>query len=770
MQNIYSTFEFNKIQNQLLEFSKTELGKELISNLVMLDSVNQVREELEDLKEVISIISRFGPMPISPSLNAVRMLQEAKRAGILTPRDLDMIAEDVLTSLSLIKFMNKIKEGYPRISEKVSNFADLTNLEKEIHRVINSAQAIKDKASDKLFQIRTKIKKVESTLQDRVSNLASSCASYLTETSVTLRDGHFVLPVKTAYKNKVPGIIYDVSDSGNTTFIEPIQIIQMNVEIASLRCEENEEIRRILRELTNLVLLNEYEILNNNQIISILDFLSCKALFALANNHEIAELTNKQHLSLIEARHPLIDKEKVVSNTFNLDEEQRLIIISGPNAGGKTVSLKTVGMLILMNQCGLAIPCKKASLGYFKNIFVDIGDNQSLSDNLSTFSAHMSQISEIIRICGGKDLILVDELGTGTDPKEGEALALSIVKYLEKKHCLAMISSHFGALKEYAFTSKTLDNSSMIFDEENLKPTYIFRQGAPGRSYALDVANRYGIPQEVVDDAKEYVKKDENSSAEELMKQLQIKVNESAKLEKLLNEKQKELDRKEKRLTSDEENLKNRREHLLEEVKDTKASLLEKAKKEIDYIISQLSNGDMKLHEVIELKKQLESIEENEEVEEFNEEISIGDYVTIPSLDMTGKVIRINSSKVKVQTDAGMSFDIEKNKLHKVEKPKQSTKKVSQRREYMDIINTSISLELNIIGLRVEEAMVKVVKYIDQCRLKNLKQVRIIHGFGSGALRKATREYLDKQKDLSYRAGGEYEGGGGATVVIFNER
>ena len=769
MQNIYETFEFYKIQEFLLEHAKTEVGRESIRDLVMLPNIDSVKEELEDLKEVLSIIQRFGPLPISPSLNAIRMLQEAKRAGILTARDLDMIAEDVLTSLALIKFMKKIEVGYPRISNKVLTFADLTNLEKEIHRVINSAQGIKDKASDKLFQIRTKLKKVEASLQDRVASLAASYSTYLNDTSVTLRDGHFVLPVKTAYKNKIPGVVYDVSDSGNTTFIEPIEIVQINVEITSLRCEENEEIRRILKELTNLVLLNEYEILNNNQIIGVLDFLSCKANYALANDHEIATINNKQYLSLIEARHPLIDRNKVVSNNFYLDDVKRIIIISGPNAGGKTVSLKTVGLIVLMNQCGLAVPVKKAELGYFKNIFIDIGDNQSLSDNLSTFSAHMSQISEIIRFCGGKDLILVDELGTGTDPKEGEALALGIVKFLEKKHVLAMISSHFGALKEYAFLSETLDNSSMIFDETNLVPTYIFRQGAPGKSYALDVATRYGIPEEVVKDAKDYAKKHENSQVDDLMRELQLKVNEVAKLEKELLNKQREIERKEKRLAVDEENLKNRRDHLLEEVKNTKKDMIDKAKEEIDYIISQLSNGDLKLHEVIELKNKLEELEENEETEEFNEVIELNDYISVPSLGIYGRVVRLKGTKAKIQSDSGMSFDIDVNKLHKEEKPKVGHAKPSKNREYEDIINTSVSLELNIIGLRVEEAMSKVTKYIDNCRLKRLKQVRIIHGFGSGALRNATRKYLDTQKDLTYRPGGEYEGGGGATVVIFND-
>lgn len=771
MQNIYETFEFCKIKEQLLEFAKTEVAKTAIEELVMFSSSLEVKNSLEDLKEMMSIIVRFGQLPISRSKDALLMIQEAKRAGILTARDLDMIAEDVLTSLVLIKFMKKIEVMYPRIISKTAEFKDLSNLEKEIHRVINSSQGIKDNASDKLFSIRAKLKKAEASLQDKVTSLAAGYSSYLNDTSVTLRNGHFVLPVKTAYKNKVPGIIYDISDSGNTTFIEPLSIVQLNVEIASLKCEENEEIRRILKELTNLVLLNEYEIVNNNKIIGELDFLSSKANFALENDHEIAEILDEQHLSLIDAKHPLIDKNKVVANSFNLNQEQRIIIISGPNAGGKTVSLKTVGLLVLMNQCGLAIPARKAQSGYFKNIFVDIGDNQSLSDNLSTFSAHMSQISEIVNTCGGKDLILVDELGTGTDPKEGEALALGIVQYLEKKHCFALISSHFGALKEYAFVSKCLDNSSMIFDEENLKPTYIFRQGAPGKSYALDVANRYGIPLEIVSLAKEYVKKDDNSSVDDLMKELQSKVNENAKLEKQLLKEKQTLEYNQKRLLVDETNLKNKRNKLLEEVAETKKKMIQDAKMQIDDIIKQMMTSDLKVHEIIELKKKIDNIEEDVTQEEFNEDIKVGDFISIPSLDIQGKVMKLNNDDAKIMTTSGFTFNTKKNKLHKTEEVEKPVKKarITTNRSYEDVINTSVSLELNIIGLRVEEAMIQVRKYIDNCRLKNLKQVRIIHGFGSGALRNATREYLDKQKDLKHRPGGEYEGGGGATVVIFHE-
>ena len=766
MQDIYQTFEFNKIQASLKEYAKTELGREMIDSLTMLPNQKLVKEALLDLNEMMSIVTRFGIMPISTSANALFLIDLAKKTSLLTPRDLNLIADDVLTSQAILKFINKIDVSYPRIKSKTDTFEDLSSLEKEIHRVITPSLTISDKATPELKAIRDKLRKLESSLQQKVASLTFTYSKYLNDDNATIRDGHFVLPVKTIEKSHVLGIVYDVSDSGATTFIEPMEIVQINNQLTSLKVEENEEIRKILKGLTALVLLQEKEIIHNNNVIAQLDFLIAKSLYAGEIDAVVAENSEKQIVDLLEARHPLINKNKVVANTYHIDEEKRVVIISGPNAGGKTVSLKTVGILVLMNQCGLAVSAEKATLGYFKNIYIDIGDNQSLSDNLSTFSAHMNQIGEITQNVGGKDLVLIDELGTGTDPREGEALALSIIKYLENKHCLAMVSSHFAALKEYAFLSDCIDNSSMIFDEEKLLPTYKFRQGAPGMSYALDVANRYGISVEIVAEAKDFLAKSSTNDTNQLLSILQKKLDSASKMEDEMKRKKRELEALEKKLESDEQLLKDRRNKLLEDVKEEKQQIIDKAKQEVDDIISALSKDGTKLHEIIDLKKKLEDLEESEEIIDYNEEIHNGDYVSIPALSINGRITRINGNKARIVSDAGLSFDAELSKLHKINAPKES--KVKKSTNPIDLsLGTNVSLELNIIGMHVEEANSALVKYIDNCRLKHFKQVRIIHGFGSGALRKMTRDYLDTQKDLSYRAGDGSEGGGGATVVIF---
>ena len=766
MQNIYETFEFNKIKEHILEYAKTELGKVYIDELMMYDTPDKVNNALLDLKEISSIIVRFGPLPINNSANALVLIDMAKKTGLLTPRDLHLIAEDVLTIVKISAFLKKIESGYPRIVEITSGFVDLSNLEKEIHRVITNSLTVADNATPDLAAIRHKLKKIEAELQSKIASIALAYSKYLNDDNITIRDGHFVLPVKTVDKSRINGIVYDVSDSGNTTFIEPLEIVQINNEITALKVQENEEVRKILKSLTALVLLHEGEIINNNKIIAKLDFLSAKANYMSEINGEIADSVTSQTIELISARHPLIDPRKVVANSFILNEEQPIIIISGPNAGGKTVSLKTVGLLVVMHQSGLALPIRKGQLGYFKHIYIDVGDNQSLSDNLSTFSAHISQIGEIINSVGGKDLVLLDELGTGTDPKEGEALAVQVTKYLEEKHALAMISSHFAAMKEYAFLSQKISNASMVFDEENLSPTYHFKQGVPGKSYALEVASRYGIDKDIIAKAKEFLKENTQNSSAELLEILQKKIEETTKLEEELAKREAELDKRSKKLENDEEIFETKRENMLSDVKEEKARLIADAKKEIADIISKMHNSDMRVHEVIALKKELEELEEKEEEEVFDEEIGVDDYVSIPSMNIYGKVVRIKGDKAHIITDSGLAIDVSKSKLHKVNKPKVGTTKV-KKTNYDLAVNTNVGIELNLIGMRVEEAKSALIKYLDNCRLKHLSQVRIIHGFGSGALRKMVREYLDTQKDLTYRAGGEHEGGGGCTVVIF---
>ena len=772
MQDLELTFELFKIKEAINEYARSETGRNSASNLMMLENKESVVKELNYLKETMSIIQRFGVFPIASSADALRLLELARKTSILTPRDLNLIAEDILTSQKIIKYFQKVGEEYPLLKEKISQFNDLDNLEKEIRRVITNSLTIDDNATSELKAIRGKIKRLEAQLNSLVLTLSNSYASYMNGDNSTIRDGHYVLPIKTKDKSKVLGVVYDISDSGSTTFIEPLEIVEINNAITALRVEENEECRKILKALTALAIIQEKEILNNNRIIAELDFYGAKAQYGLRINGEIAEIGDEQLIELYNARHPLIDEHKVVPNTYILSKDQAIIVISGPNAGGKTVSLKTVGLLVMMNQCGLAIPVSKARLSYFKNIYVDIGDNQSLSDNLSTFSAHMSNIAFIVDNCRKNDLVLLDELGTGTSPKEGEAIALAVTKKLENKECFAMISSHFEALKEYAMTAPHIANSSMIFDEDKLLPTYQFRIGVPGQSYALSVAKRFGLNEAIIKEAEDYLSNSLNGENTRLLNALESKMVEITNLENALLKKQKELDAKEIELRNSEEKIKNQKEHLLEEVELEKQQIIEETKEKIQEIMDSLNQDNIKLHQVVDLKKQIEQLEKEPTTVIYNEEINVDDYVSVPALNIEGFVKRINGKKAHIVSSSGIAFDVSIDKLHKIDAPKKQKPTANVKNGYRvdNIVKNRVELELNLIGLRVSEAQSKLERYIDDCRLLNYHSVRIIHGFGSGALRKMVRAYLDEQDDLTYRPGDMYEGGGGATVVIFNDR
>ncbi len=768
MQDIYQTFEFSRILQDIADLCKTEKGKEDVLNIHKFSSKKEVVDSLNELKEMTSIISRYSYLPISTSINMINIIELAKKTALLTPRDLSLVREDILTGRKLTNYFSKVDNSYPVILNLINQITDLSSLEKEIKRVITPSLTVSDHATNELFEIRTKLKNLESNLNSKVASIAFHYSSYLSDDNVTIREGHFVLPVKTAYKNKVLGIIYDVSSSGNTTFIEPLEIVQINNDIASLKISENEEVRKILKSLTSLVLLQEEEVKKNNAIIARVDFDSAKAIYALNNEMNIAEMSDVQEIHLYQARHPLIDKKVAVSNDYHLSNESRIVIISGPNAGGKTVSIKTVGLLTLMHLSGLAIPASKGNIGYFNHIYIDIGDNQSLSDNLSTFSAHMKQISEIVDLVKEKDLVLLDELGTGTDPKEGEAIALAVLKYLENKHPLCLISSHFGLLKEYAFLSKNIENSSLLFDEEKLLPTYIYKYSVPGKSYGVEVAKRYGLKNEIIEESRKILKEENFNDASELLTILQKKVEENEKLARELEKEKRLLVSEQKALEENKTKLKNQKESLLEEVKEEKAEIIEKTKEEIDAILSNLNNPDIKLHEVIELKKKVDSLKDDVDEVIYNEKIEVNDYISIPSLNIEGRVIRIKGNKAHIASSDGFNIDVEINKLHKIDEPVKKAK-VTAKSNYEDKINTNVGLELNIIGLRREEARQELIKYLDNCMLKHLKQVRIIHGFGDGILRKMVHEELKKMKNVSFRLGDMHEGGGGATVVNFND-
>ena len=764
MQNIYEVLQFDDIKDKIKQYAKSVLGKQFISELKPYQDEKQLLYNLNLLDETFKIIALRGNFPISFSENALTLIEYAKKGGILSIRDLDMIGEDILTSQSLLKYFHNVDEKFTLMHSLIKRFIDLGMLEKEIHRVISKSQTINDNASPELNQIRKDLLKAEKEMTSLITSLTSKYKQYLSDENVTFRDGHYVIPIQTSYKNKISGAIYDVSSSGYTTFIEPSEVLALNNKIVSLKLQEAEEIRKILKQLTNLCVIQQDEIINNNNIIATCDFLQAKALYGQEIDGIIAG-NEDDKLLLRNARHPLISKDKIVANSFSFDKDKRIIIISGPNAGGKTIALKTVALLVLMHKCGLAISADIANICYINNIYLDIGDSQSLDNNLSTFSAHISNIGEMLRLTKSKDLLLIDELGTGTDPSEGEALAISVVKYLIKKNCFAMISSHFSRLKEFAFTSDNVINASMLFDEDNLKPTYIFKQGVPGQSYALEVASRYGLSKEILNEAKNHLDNIKTTDVHQLMNKLHEEALKNELLKQELLKEKENLEKQEKTLNATKKLLEEKRENLLKDVEKQKEQIIEQVKDEIDEIMDSLKNKDVKLHDVIKAKNQVNNLIKSTSISDYDETINVNDYVSVPSLNIQGKVLRINGNKAFINSSSGMSFQIEVNKLHKIDVPKDY--KVKSSYNVDNLIKTNVGLSINIIGLHVDEALEQVRKYLDNCRLRGLKEVKIIHGFGSGALRKAVSNYLNSCDFVkNYKSGDEYDGGYGVTKVI----
>ncbi|MDY5853642.1 MAG: endonuclease MutS2 [Bacilli bacterium] len=769
MKNLYDTLEFNKIQEKLNLYIKTEVGKNLVNTLELSTDFFLLQKELSFVEEMMNLIVRFGTLPINNSSDLAIKIGFAKKGGILTPKDLNDIAEDIETSSKVISFVKKCEGNYENIKDFIKDFNVLNHLSNSIKGVISPSLTIYDNASSKLKSIRTKIVSTQQELTTRINSLVRTYSSILSDGNITLRNDHFVLPVKTTEKNKIQGIIHDVSNTGETTFIEPNSIVELNNKIYVLKLEEQEEIKRILLELTKEVLSYENEILTNNQMLGYLDFVQAKSLYGNEIDGYVATLEKEQQIHLIGAKHPLLNKDTCIPNSFELNKDHRIMIITGPNAGGKTVALKTVGLLILMNQCGLPLPTsKKPILSIFNNIFLDIGDNQSIQDNLSTFSAHITNIAQIVKNIGGKDIVLIDELGTGTSPNEGEALAISVINEILFKNSFGIISSHFEGVKILAMQNDNIINASALFDEEKLLPTYKIKVGMPGKSYGVDVASRLGMPAHIIENAKNYLANHQEQNLDNAINKLEKQFILNEKLSEELNAKLKNIEAKEIESNKILANIDKIKEEAMLEAEEQKEELLKKARIEIDSILKELKENEIKLHTITAAKKALENLETEEiEVDSPNQEVEINDYVKIKDTNMQGKIIRKVKNNITVITQEGLSINTTTNKVIKTMAP---AKKVAPRMTKGDqmIFKQSVPLELNVIGLHVDEALEKVEKYLDTCLARKIKSCRLIHGSGTGALRSAIHNYLKTLKSVdSFRLGGAGEGGVGATVVTF---
>ncbi len=785
--DLYKLLEFDKILAHLKQFCLSDLARERLDAIGFLVEKNQIATALQEVSEQRALLEQDPPFPLQQLYDIRDYLEVAAVAGNhLGCAALVEIAHNLNCSRLVRLYLEKRREAYPHLWAHAQPIMNFKTLEQEIAAKIDfQTLEVKDSASPKLNQIRREIARSEQEIRRVLDHLFKLYAQkgYLQEELVTLKDGRLVLPVKWEDKGKVKGLVHDHSASGSTFFIEPFEAVEINNEIRRLRGEEALEIERILRELTAALRENLDGISQNFKVLAHFDFLQAKARFSKLLNCGSPALNEKNVIHLAQASHPLLLLRKpgaqVVPLDLRMDEGVKTLVITGPNAGGKTVALKTAGLLALMTQSGLPIPANADStLPIFKKMFVDIGDFQSIEQDLSTFSSHLNRIRTILENADAESLVLIDEIGVGTDPDEGSALAVAVLEELTRRGAKAIVTTHHGALKEFAFNTPGVENGSMEFEMETLRPTYRFRMGAPGSSYALEIAQRLGLPHQLLARSRELIGS-EKGNLERLILDLERKVQESEKLsqkldlEKIRLEglsnlykerhdaiKKEEKTLKEKALRESEQILRQANaavEKAIKEIRERQAEhaaitdakqLIEEAKANVAAVI-QILDGEQPPVE----SAGLSHLQAGDEVF-WHKQKTYGQVVE--DYDGSGKVlIQVNNLKFRVPID-----ELSESKVSP-QAAKSTTPVAVQTAAKSDVLP-----EINLLGCTLDEAISKTDKFLDDALLAGWNQVRIIHGKSTGVLRKGLAEFLDKHPRVkSKKMGAWNEGDFGVTVV-----
>lgn len=762
------------ILNKLEEYVILPIVKEKIKKLEPSSNLETLEEELEHVDECLSIISRVERAPLFLSSHYETYLQILRKSGILSGIELYetiRLYQTIHANHTLSEQLQKNQIEANFYQGKVSGLITNSKIEELLMRSVNEDGYILDDASAELKQIRKKLTNIDLQMKQKLQELISKEGSKLSQSSVVIRDDRYCLAVKSEYKNSIKGMIHDVSASNQTCFIEPLVIGQLMNDKSRYLEEEKVEINRIIKKLS-AILTTEVETLDMNfQIICEIDEVFAKAMLAKSYDGFKPHLNNQGHLDLKNARHPLLKVKKIIPNNVSFGTEHLGIVITGPNTGGKTVLLKTVGLLSCMVKFGLLIPADSDSdVMIFDKIFCDIGDDQSIESNLSTFSARMKNITEIINCITPTSLVLFDEIGSGTDPIEGSNLAKAILKYLIRNHVSFITTTHYSQLKAFAFDEPRIINASMEFDQNTLSPTYHLLLGISGSSNAFNIAKNLGLKAEIIQDAKKMT-----VTSDDDVRKLIFKLE---KQSKELEEKNKNLQEKQNTLAKEIQEYDNK----LAKIEQERAKILKNAQVEADQFVEKrvkealdileqakkLKQSTPKLHEIIDVKHQIDNLSSHHIVNQSktNSKIErnplIGDDVYIPSYDQYGQVQKIlKDGKFEISI-GNMYLKLNRDEFRIVDQ----TKVISPQKGDTIFSKKSVSLTLDLRGKRYEEAKDALDKYIDDLLVSGIKQANIIHGYGTGVIRELVQSYVKMNKNISsYRYGGENEGGFGVTVI-----
>ena len=717
---------------------------------------------------------KIGNIPINDIANIEIHLKQLKNSNSLNAKQLLDLANILQTSQNLKEYFNSDiiqKKDFPCLANLFENLYSNSDILKSILSSIIDENTIDDNASSELKKIRNNIRKKEHEINTKLSSFLHS--KYIQESIITIRNNRFVIPVKNEYRSEVKGFIHDISTSGSTVFIEPIVIFDINNEINNLKNDENMEIEKILMKLSSLLFNHTDNLLNTSNLIGLIDFIFAKAKYSKEFDYIEPSINNEKFINLIDCYHPLLDKKLSVKNTIELGTNYNSLIITGPNTGGKTVTLKTVGLICLMAMSGLHIPAKSgSSIFVFDKIFADIGDEQSIADSLSTFSSHITNIAYILNNATQNSLVLLDELGSGTDPVEGASLAISILENLNKLEILTIATTHYHEIKNFALVTNGFKNASVEFDFNTLSPTYKLLIGVPGRSNAFIISKKLGIPEKIISRAKDFIN-DDTTSVEEILNQIYEDKRKIESEKEKIEKNSQEIEFLKSTLQRDSYNLKTQEANIIETAKYKARQILIDTKEEANNIIKELENSknpnkSNNLRNKLNKKISELSINQNNENPKKTldiSEIKIGLDVKIPSLNQVGTIISNVTKDNTVQIQIGdfkTYFDISKLAISDVKTKKSQ---ISNNKKH-DFKVSSISPEINVIGQTVDEACFVIDKYLDDCALHGLSPIRIVHGKGTGALRKGIQQFLKNHPHVkSFRLGTFGEGEDGVTIV-----
>jgi len=784
-QKVLKILEFDKVKEQILEQASSSLGQDKVRNLVPSVDFDEVVKLQEETDEAATVLRIKGNVPLSGIHDIRAHIKRSVIGGVLSPAELIQIASTIHASRQIKHFLADLAEernvNIPILSGLAERMATLTELEHAIKNAIDESGEVLDGASELLRSLRHQLRSNEARIREKLDSLihSSNAQKMLSDAIVTIRNDRFVIPVKQEYRGHYGGIVHDQSSSGQTLFIEPQSIVQLNNQLQDIRVKEQLEIERILTELSAKTAVHEMELKEIVDVLGELDFIFAKARYGKKIKGSKPVMNHEGRITLYKARHPLIPIDEVVANDIMIGKDFTSIVITGPNTGGKTVTLKTVGLCTLMAQAGLQIPALDGSeLAVFDEVFADIGDEQSIEQSLSTFSSHMVNIVDILDHVDFNSLVLFDELGAGTDPQEGAALAIAILDEVYNVGARVIATTHYPELKAYGYNREGVMNASVEFDVETLSPTYKLLIGVPGRSNAFEISKRLGLSDRVISAARSYVSADTNqidkmiASLEESRRKAESEHEEARdylkQAEKLHHDLQKEMIE-----------FYQHKDELYEKAARKAEEIVERAKAESEKIIRDLrkmrieKHAEVKEHELIDARKRLEAavptIEKTKTVPKKpakkKHTFRPGDEVKVLTFDQKGILIDKNSSD-EWQVQMGiLKMKVKEKDMEYLGSPKQvETKPLAIVRGR----DAQVKLELDLRGERYEDALIKVEKYIDDALLAGYPRVSIIHGKGTGALRHGVQEYLKNHRAVKkIRFGDASEGGTGVTIVEF---